>query len=113
MANKKGGSLGSFINNNVGSFVSSEAIIEKQKINMEPEIIEEQPNVQKTNNKETSAVSKGSILDEIQIEKASESKYVTFYLKKDTINRLKKEAKSKNISSSKLLNLILDKVLDI
>lgn len=113
MANKKGGSLGSFINNNVGSFVSSEAITEEQKLNTEPEIIEEQLNVQETNNEETSAASKGSILDEIQIEKASESKYVTYYLKKDTINKLKKEAKSKNISSSKLLNLILEKVLDI
>lgn len=101
MATKKGGSLGSFINNNVGSFVSSEAITE------------EQLNVQEINNEETNPASKGNILDEIQIEKSSESKYVTYYLKKDTINKLKKEAKIRNVSSSKLLNLILEKVLDI
>lgn len=53
-----------------------------------------------------------SILEEIEVEKTSESKYMTLYLKKDTINKLKKEAKKKNISASKLVNIILDKVLD-
>lgn len=53
-----------------------------------------------------------SILEEIEVEKTSESKYVTLYLKKDTITKLKKEAKRKNISASRLANIILDKVLD-
>lgn len=64
-----------------------------------------------TNDEITSTSSK-SILDEITPEKSSKSKYMTIYLKEDLINNIKKHAKSKNMTTSKLISIILGKVLE-
>jgi len=50
------------------------------------------------------------LLDDIPAS-ASKSKYMTIYLKESIITKLKKEAKSRNMTTSKLIATILDKML--